>query len=104
MHCVIPPCKIIIFENFCFVKQKRSCKNDTKNKKFRYQLTEYATEIERLTTNNEILQGELDRIGVKTLKLEVGSSTDDIIAEIEKKDKIIGDMRERIDELIHLPY
>lgn len=46
-------------------------------------------EIERLECNNEILQGELDRIGVKTLKLEKGSSTDDVIAEIEKKDKVI---------------
>lgn len=45
-------------------------------------------EIERLECNNEILQGEIDRIGTKALKLEAGSSTDDVIAEIEKKDRL----------------
>lgn len=55
-------------------------------------------EIERLKCNREILQGELDRIGTKALKLEAGSSTDDVIAEIEKKDKVIDLMTEEIVE------
>ena len=60
-------------------------------------------EIERLKCNNEILQGELDRIGIKTLKLEKGSSTDDVIAEIEKlrnnnKD-LLRKLRNRVKEV-----
>jgi hypothetical protein len=34
-------------------------------------------------TNYEILQGEMDRIGIDTLGLEKGSSTDDVIEEIK---------------------
>lgn len=49
-------------------------------------------ELEIYETNNEILQGELDRIGIDTLKLEEGMSTDDVIEEIKKKDLIINEM------------
>lgn len=51
-------------------------------------------EIDILKTNNEIMQGELDRIGIDTLKLEKGMSTDDVIEEIKKKDKTINLMAE----------
>lgn len=37
----------------------------------------------RLQTNYEILQGEMDRIGIDTLGLEKGNSTDDVIEEIK---------------------
>ena len=36
-----------------------------------------------LQTNYEILQGEMDRIGIDTLGLEKGNSTDDVIEEIK---------------------
>lgn len=59
-------------------------------------------ETGRLTTNNEILQGELDRIGIKTLKLKKGSSTDDIITEIEKKDTLINTIQAEFERLENL--
>lgn len=49
-------------------------------------------ELNIVKTNYEILQGEMDRIGIDTLKLEKGSSTDDIIEEIKVKDKMIDSM------------
>lgn len=58
-------------------------------------------EIDILKTNNEIMQGELDRIGIDTLKLEKGMSTDDVIEEIKKKDKIINLMAEQLTTDIH---
>ncbi len=56
-------------------------------------------ELDIVKTNYEILQGEVDRIGIDTLKLEKGSSTDDIIEEIEIKDKMIDLMSEQLAEI-----
>lgn len=55
-------------------------------------------ELDIYKTNNEILHGELDRIGIDTLKLEEGMSTDDVIEEIKKKDKVIDEMATFIDD------
>lgn len=52
------------------------------------------SELERLQNNEEILNGELARIGIETLGLEKGSSTDDIIEEIKKKDTEIIESKE----------
>jgi len=41
-----------------------------------------------LQTNYEILQGEMDRIGIDTLELEKGSSTDDVIEKIKELKKL----------------
>lgn len=52
-----------------------------------------------LQTNYEILQGEMNRIGIDTLRLEAGNSTDDVIEEIKKKDKMIDLMAKAIENL-----
>ena len=70
-------------------------------KELKAELEKKDKEIDILKTNNEIMQGELDRIGIDTLKLEKGMSTDDVIEEIKKKEKIINLMAEQLTTDIH---
>lgn len=48
-----------------------------------------------LQTNYEILQGEMDRIGISILGLEAGNSTDDVIDEIKKLQKELEQEKEK---------
>lgn len=47
-----------------------------------------------LKTNYEILQGEMDRVGIDTLGLEKGSSTDDVIDTIKNLQKEIEELKD----------
>lgn len=49
------------------------------------------------------MQGELDRIGIDTLKLEAGMSTDDVIEEIKKKDEVINEMSKYVNSPLRIP-
>lgn len=69
------------------------------NMKANMEITKLQKENERLNWNNETLQRELDRIGIDTLNLEKGSSTEDVIAKIREKDKIIDLMADLIYEI-----
>ena len=53
-------------------------------------------ELDITKCNYELLQGEMDRIGIDTLHLEAGNSTDDVIDEINKLNNVIDRMAECI--------
>lgn len=76
-----------------------------------YLIQKQDTEINKLKeklditkTNYEILQGEMDRIGIDTLHLEAGSSTDDVIEEINKLNNVIDRMAEYMYKELDFAY
>lgn len=104
--------KIIKNQSYTNKKMKKKLDNYRKLTKLKERkIGKQDTEINKLKeklditkTNYEILQGEMDRIGIDTLHLEAGSSTDDVIDEINKLNNVIDRMAEYMYKELDFAY